>query len=58
MDAASITSQMSMPILQAEQLELVDQRDVDAAIDVLEQLGHLGDASGGDGDSAMEDAFV
>ena len=39
-------------------LELVNQRDVDAAIDVLEQLGHLGDASGRDADGALEDAFV
>ena len=29
--------------LHAELLELVDQGDVDAAVDVFEQLGHLGD---------------
>ena len=32
----------------AELLELVDQRDVDAAVDVLKQLGHLGDRGAAD----------
>ncbi len=27
---------------QAEQLEFIDQRDVHAAVDIFEKLGHLG----------------
>ena len=58
MEAASITSQMSMPMRSDEDLELIHQGDVDAAIDVFEQLGHLGGARGGDPHRAGEDAFV
>jgi hypothetical protein len=39
---------------QAEQLQFVDQRDVDAAVDILQQLGHLGHSRRGDGNRAME----
>ena len=42
--AASITSQMSMPMRVEDHLELVDQGDVDGAEDVLQQLGRLGRA--------------
>ena len=44
--------------LHAELLELVDERDVDAAIDVFEELGHLGYGGRTDGDDAAEDAAV
>ncbi len=43
---------------QAEHLEFVDQRDVDAAIDILEQLGHLRGGGRGDGNGAAEDGAV
>src|SRR5271155_4426692 len=43
---------------QAQQLQLVDQRDVDAAVDVFEELGHLGRGGRGDGNGAMEDGSV
>ena len=42
----------------AELLELVHQRDVDAAVDVFEQLGHLGDGGAADRDDAAEDRAV
>ena len=42
----------------AELLELVDQRDVDAAIDVFKQLGHLRDGGAADGHDAAEDGAV
>jgi len=42
----------------AELLELVDQRDVDAAIDVFKELGHLGDGGAADGDYTTEDGTV
>ena len=42
----------------AKLLELVDQRDVDAAIDVLKQLGHLGDGWAADRHDAAEDGAV
>ena len=42
----------------AELLELVDQGDVDAAVDVFEELGHLRDGGTADGDDAAEDAAV
>ncbi len=43
---------------QAEQLELVDQRDVHAAVNVLQQLGHLRHGRRRDGDGAVEDGAV
>src|SRR5580698_11547240 len=43
---------------QAEHLKLVDQRDVDAAVNILQQLGHLGRGGGGYGNRAMEDGTV
>ena len=42
----------------AELLELVDQRDVDAAVDVFKQLGHLGDRGAADLDDAAEDGAI
>ena len=42
----------------AELLQLVDQRDVDAAVDVLEQLGHLRDGRAADRNDAAEDGAV
>ncbi len=42
----------------AELLELVDQRDVDAAVDVFQQLGHLGDRGAADRNHAAEDGAV
>ena len=42
----------------AELLELVDQGDVDAAVDVFEQLGHLGDGRAADRNHAAEDGAV
>ncbi len=42
----------------AKLLELVDQGDIDAAIDVFEELGHLGDGGTADGDGAAEDGAV
>ena len=42
----------------AELLELVDEGDVDAPIDVLEQLGHLGDRGSADRDYAAKDCAV
>ena len=42
----------------AELFQLVDQCDVDAAIDVLEQLGHLRDGGRRDRDGAVEDGCV
>ena len=42
----------------AELLELVDQGDVDAAVDVFEELGHLGDGGAADGNGAAEDGAV
>ena len=42
----------------AELLELVDQRDVDAAVDVFQQLGHLGDRGAADRHDAAEDGAV
>ena len=41
-----------------ELLELVDEGDVDAAVDVFQKLGHLGDGGGADGDDAAEDGAV
>ena len=38
--------------------QLVDQRDVDRAKDVLEQLGHLGDFRGRDRDHVVADSLV
>ena len=43
---------------QAKQFQFVDQRDVDAAIDILQQLGHLGCGRRGDGNGALEDGSV
>ncbi len=43
---------------QAEHLKLVDQSDVDAAVNILQQLGHLGRGGRGDGNGAMEDRTV
>src|ERR1019366_3958040 len=43
---------------QAQQLEFIDQGDVDAAINVLQQFGHLRGGGRGDGNSAMEDRSV
>ena len=42
----------------AELLELVDEGNVDAAVDVLEQLGHLRGGGRGDGHGAVEDGAV
>ena len=42
----------------AQLLQLVDQRDIDAAVDVLEQLGHLGHRGAADGNDAAEDGAV
>jgi hypothetical protein len=42
----------------AELFELVDERDVDAAVDVFKQLGHFRRGRGGDGDRRVEDAAV
>ena len=42
----------------AELLELVDQGDVDAAVDVFKQLGHLRDRGAADLDDAAEDGAV
>lgn len=44
--------------LHAELLEFVDEGDVDAAVDVFEELGHLGDGGRADRDDAAEDAAV
>ena len=43
---------------QAEHLEFVDERDVDAAVDVFQQLGHLSRRGRGDGNGAAEDRAV
>ena len=43
---------------QAEHLELVHQRDIHAAIDVLQQLGHLCGGGRRNLDCAIEDCFV
>ena len=43
---------------QAQQLEFVDQRDVDAAVDVLQQLGHLRGGGRRDRNGAIEDGTV
>src|SRR5208283_3420146 len=43
---------------QAEHLKFVDQRDVNAAIDVLQQLGHLRGRRRGDGNGAAENRPV
>ena len=51
-------SQMSRSHAQAEHLQFVDQRDVDAAVDILEQLGHLRGGGRGDGNGAAEDGAV
>ncbi len=42
----------------AKLLELVDQRDIDAAIDVFEELGHLGHRGRADRDHAAKDGAV
>ena len=42
----------------AKLLELVDERDIDAAIDVLKQLGHLGHRRAADRDYAAKDGSV
>ena len=42
----------------AKLLELVDQGDIDAAIDVFEQLGHLRDRGAADRNDAAEDGAV
>ena len=42
----------------AELLELVDEGDVDAAVDVLKELGHFGDGGAADGDHAAKDGSV
>ena len=42
----------------AELLELIHERDVDAAIDVLEQLGHFGYGGTADRNGATEDGAV
>ena len=39
-------------------LELVDQSDIDAAVDVFKQLGHLGNRGAADGHNAAEDGAV
>ena len=44
--------------LHAQLLEFVDQRDVDAAVDVFKQLGHLGRSRAADLDDAAEDGSV
>ena len=44
--------------LHAELLELIDQGDVDAAIDVFKELGHLGDGGRADWNDFAEDAAV
>ena len=56
--AASMTSQMSIPMRSASDRHLVDQRDVDGAEDVLEQLRELGDLGGGDRHDVVADAPV
>ena len=43
---------------QAEHFQLVDQRDVDAAENIFEQLGHFGGARGADGDDFGDDLGV
>ena len=53
-----MTSQISKSHAQAEHLQFVDQRDVDAAIDIFQQLGHLGGGGRGDGNGALEDGSV
>ena len=42
----------------AQLLELVDQRNVDAAVDVFKQLGHLGNGGAADRHDAAEDRAV
>jgi len=42
----------------AELLELVDERDVDAAVDVFKQLGHFSDGGAADADGAAEDGAI
>ena len=46
--AASITSQMSIPMARVNDLQLVDQRDIHAAENILQQLGRFGDPARGD----------
>ena len=46
--AASMTSQMSMPMRRPSMLELVHQGDIHAAEDVFQQLGHLRGPRGAD----------
>src|SRR5258708_33514422 len=43
---------------QAEQLQLIDQGDVDAAVDIFQQLRHLCCGWRGDWNRAMEDGSV
>src|SRR5260370_38371927 len=43
---------------QAEQLELIDQLDVDAAVDIFEKLGHLRCRWARDRHGAVEDLSV
>src|ERR1039458_3395193 len=43
---------------QAQQLEFIDQCDIDAAIDVLQQFGHLRSGRGGDRNGAIENGTV
>ena len=56
--AASITSQTSMPIALVDDLELVHQRDVDGAEDVLGELRGLGRVGRGDRHGADHDCVV
>ena len=56
--AASMTSQMSMSMRSHSMQQLVDERDVHAAEDVLEQLGHLGGARRRDRHDCVEEALV
>ena len=46
------------PHAHAKLLQLVDEGDVDAAVDVFKQLGHFGNGGAADGHDAAEDGSV
>ena len=56
--APSITSQMSIPMRRRKLLQFVDQRDVHAAENIFEQLGHFGGARGADRHNLRDDLRV